>query len=300
MVKVPAIIGVGRRATRSFVEHRMATYAAALAYRGLFGLFPFALILVVLAVALSSPRDAERLVEEVRARSTENVPEQLGPVVEQGKDQLRPMEEIVDRAQEQAASSLLLFGIATALWSVSALAGTLSEALNTVHEVNEPRRGWRTIALSLASGPLIALAAILAAWLMLTGSRVAESVAAVFGLRDLFVVLWGWLRIPTALTLLGAVLSIIYRYGPSARQSLRSVVPGAALAVVAWAITSVAFSVYLATFADFGVTYGSLGVAVGLLLYFYVSASILLLGAEVNEAIHHSAVNRTVQGKSRI
>jgi membrane protein len=58
--------------------------------------------------------------------------------------------------------------------------------------------------------------------------------------------------------------------------------------VVAWAITSVGFSVYLATFADYGVTYGSLGVAVGLLLYFYVSASILLAGAELNAAIHNS------------
>jgi membrane protein len=56
--------------------------------------------------------------------------------------------------------------------------------------------------------------------------------------------------------------------------------------VVAWAITSVGFSIYLANFANYGVTYGSLGAAVGLLFYLYLSASIVLIGEEVNAAIH--------------
>jgi membrane protein len=48
----------------------------------------------------------------------------------------------------------------------------------------------------------------------------------------------------------------------------------------------VGFSVYLANFADYGATYGSLGAAIGLLLYLYLSASVVLFGAEVNAAIH--------------
>jgi len=57
--------------------------------------------------------------------------------------------------------------------------------------------------------------------------------------------------------------------------------------VVLWAISSVGFSFYLANFADYGVTFGSLGAAVGLLLYLYLSASVVLLGAEVNAATYH-------------
>jgi membrane protein len=64
--------------------------------------------------------------------------------------------------------------------------------------------------------------------------------------------------------------------------------PGAALAVVLWAVSSVGFAFYLATFADYGVTYGSLGAAVGLLFYLYLTASVVLLGAEVNAAIYHA------------
>jgi membrane protein len=190
---------------------------------------------------------------------------------------------------------LLLFGIAVALWSVSALASTLADAFNTAYGVTETRRGWKKLALSLASGPVIALAVIVATGLMLTGPRVVERIAEVVGLRDLSVLLWGWLRFPVALVLLGVALSVVYRYGSAVRQRFRSVVLGAAFAVVAWAIASVGFSIYLANFADYGVTYGSLGTAVGLLFYLYLTASIVLVGAEVNAAIHHSVADRTIQ-----
>ena len=53
-------------------------------------------------------------------------------------------------------------------------------------------------------------------------------------------------------------------------------------------ISSLGFSFYLANFADRGLTYGSLGTAVGLLFYLYLSASVVLLGAEINAAIHRA------------
>jgi membrane protein len=67
--------------------------------------------------------------------------------------------------------------------------------------------------------------------------------------------------------------------------------------VVLWAISSVGFSFYLANFANYGVTYGSLGAAVGLLLYLYLSASVVLAGAEVNAAIYHLATDRAVRAE---
>jgi membrane protein len=84
------------------------------------------------------------------------------------------------------------------------------------------------------------------------------------------------------------VLSVVYRFGPNVEQGFRSVVVGAVLAPVLWAISSVGFSFYLANFADYGATYGSLGAAVGLLLYLYLCASVVLFGAELNAAIYHS------------
>jgi membrane protein len=128
-------------------------------------------------------------------------------------------------------------------------------------------------------------------------TRLVERIAELVGLDEAFVLLWVWLRFPVALSLLAVVLSLVYRFGPNAKQRFRSVVLGGALAVVLWAISSVGFSFYLANFANYGVTYGSLGAAVGLLLYLYLSASVVLLGAEVNAAIYHSQPDGSVRAE---
>ena len=283
------IIALGASSLRNFFfEHPMATYAAALAYRGLFGLFPFLLILVVLASALGFSDFFDRAVEHARAQSAEQVPQQLEPVVEQGREQIQPLVGMVERAEQRASSELLYFSIAVALWSVSAVARTLTEALDIAYQVTETRPWWKGLLLSLVFGPVLALMVIVSVALMLIGPQVVEGFASLVGLADAFVSLWTWLRFPVALSLLAMVLSVVYRYGPDTRLRFRSVVVGAALAVVLWAISSVGFSIYLANFANYGVTYGSLGAAVGLLFYLYLSASVVLLGAEVNAAIYHA------------
>ena len=301
MLEGIGVIELGKRSMRNFFEHPMATYAAALAYRGLFGLFPFLLILVVLVGVLGLPESVEELIEQGRSESSQYVPKQLEPAIERGKEQLQPLQGMVEQAEKQAGEDLLFFGVALALWSISALAGTLTEALNVAYEVAETRRWWKVSALSLAFGPVLALMGIVSVVLMLIGPQLVEPIARLVGLDELFVSLWGWLRFPVALFLLAVVLSLVYRFGPNARQRFRTVVVGAALAVVLWAISSVGFSFYLANFANYGVTYGSLGAAVGLLFYLYLCASVVLLGAEVNAAIFHAVPYRGEQtGKSTL
>jgi membrane protein len=290
------VIDLGERSLRNFFfEHPMATYAAALAYRGLFGLFPFLFILVVLLGALGFPNFIDRAMDETRAQSSHYVPHQLEPVVEPAREQVQPLLGMIERAEKQAGGDLLFFGVAVALWSVSAVARTLTEAFNVAYQVTETRRWWKQLALSLAFGPILALVVIVSVALMLIGPQLVGSIAEVVNLDELFVRLWGWLRFPVALLLLAGVLSVVYHFGPNAKQRYRSVVPGAALSVVLWAISSVGFSIYLANFADYGVTYGSIGAAVGLLLYLYLCASVVLLGAELNAAIYHPLTADTLE-----
>src|SRR5215218_10200078 len=287
--KERGIVEVGKRSILNFfVEHPMSTYGVALAYRGLFGLFPFLLILVVLAGALGLADYLERAIDQASAESSQHVPEQLQPMIERGKEQLQSLEPMIAQAQKQAGGELLFFGVALALWSISALAGTLTEAVNAAYEVPETRRWWKMLLLSWGFGPVLALTVIVSIGLMLIGPQLVERIGELVGLDEVFVLLWEWLRFPVALTLLAVVLSLVYRFGPDVEQRFRTVVLGAALAVVLWAISSVGFSFYLANFADYGVTYGSLGAAVGLLFYLYLTASVVLLGAEVNAVIYHA------------
>src|SRR5215204_5390297 len=155
-----SIFRFAERVVRNFFDHRMATYAAALAYRGLFALFPFMLIFVVLLGVFGPPDAFGRLVDEIKVQSSEQAPQQLEPVVEQGRGQIQPLEGMARRAQRQADGELL----------------------NTVYGLTEIRLWWKTRVLSLASGPILAFAVIVAIVFMLTGSWVIESAAEILGL----------------------------------------------------------------------------------------------------------------------
>lgn len=177
--------------------------------------------------------------------------------------------------------------IAIAVWSVSRGVNSLTKALHAIYRVEESRSAWKRVGLQLFFAPGLAITMFLATALLLIGPRSLEWLVGLVGLDELFVSLWAWLRLPVALVLLMLAVSLIYRMVPNVNQPFRLITPGAALAVISWLVASLAFSFYLMNFADYSVIYGSLGVAIALLLYFYISATALLLGAEVNAAIHH-------------
>ena len=281
------MVELGKRSVRTFFEHRMPTYAEQLSYRGLFGLFPFIILVFALLAVLRLDAVFDRLIEAAMGAPPQQIPEPLEPVAKEGRAQAEFLRPLIEQAREQAGGGLLSFGIVLSLWSVSAVVFALTEALNTAYGVEETRSRRKRFAFALVFGPFLALTLIVACCLMLIGPRVAGGLAGLAGLDEAWVALWAWLRFPVALVLLAAVLSVVYRFVPDTDRSIWSGTPGALLAVVAWAIASLGFSFYLANFADRGLTYGSLGTAVGLLVYLYLSASVVLLGAEINAAVYH-------------
>jgi membrane protein len=263
------------RSARSFARHDMTVYATALAYRGLFALFPFTLFLVAVIGFL-------------------RVDAVLGWLAEQGPPGIRgnvpqPVASLLEQAFGQDHGWLFLVGIALAFWSVSMGALFLTKALNAVFEVQETRPAWKRIASSLTFAPSLALAAVTAVTLMLVTSRAAAWLAGWVGLDEAFVRLWTLLRWPTALLLLALVVAAIYRYAPDEDLTFRSVLPGAVVAVLSWALASLAFSFLLTVFPFHGVAYGSLGTAISLLFYLYFSAAVLLFGAELNAELLRNA-----------
>jgi membrane protein len=281
------IFKLGERPIRKFFEHRMATYAEQLSYRGLFGLFPFIILVFALLAVLQLDAVFDRLIEAAMGTSPQQTPEPLEPVAKEGRAQAQFLRPLIEQAREQAGRGLLSFGIVISLWSVSAVAFALTEALNAAYGVEETRSRRKRFAYALVLGPFLALAFIIACGLMLIGPQVAGWLAGLAGLDEAWVELWAWLHFPVALFLLAAVLSVVYHFVPDTDRSFWSATPGALFAVMMWAITSLGFSFYLANFADRGLTYGSLGTAVGLLVYLYLSALVVLLGAEINAAVCH-------------
>ena len=273
----------GRRlieAIGSFIQDDMATYAAALSYQVFFSLFPFILFLVALLGSLRIPGLFDWLLNQARGV----LPEQAAEVVEQSVGQIRG----------QASGGVISFGIVVALWSASAAVRMTTNALNNAYDVEEERPVWKRYPLSIIYTVLLAVIIIMAVTLMLIGPQVIEWLAQQIGLGSVFVALWSWLRIPVVVLLLMVVVALIYYQLPNLEQPLRFITPGAVLAVMVWIATSFGFSYYVKTFANYSAIYGSLGAIIVLLFYFFISAGVLLFGAEVNAKIYH----RFVEGVS--
>ena len=261
-------------AAKEFNKDDMLYYAAALSFQVFFSLFPFLFFVLALLGALNIPTFWDWLIEQARTV----LPQQSGVgVVEQTIEQVR---------SQAQGSGLLSLWIVITLWSTSSGVRTIMHALNIAYDVQE-RPWWKEYPLSILYTILLAVMVIVAVGLMLITSQMAEGIAQQGGLGSAFVTLWQWLRIPAATLLFMAVLALVYYLFPNLDQPFRVFTLGAVLAVIAWLVASLGFSIYVNNFGSFSAIYGSLAGIIVLLAYLYISACIVLFGAEVNEQIYN-------------
>jgi membrane protein len=280
------LLEVSKRSITKFLRHYMSSWAAALAYHALFAIVPFLALLVALVWLLGIGNFfIERLADQTSSAALQ------GPTAE-------AVEQWIEQSENQTVGGWISFAIVSisiAVWSVSDGIRTLTRALNTAYEVEETRPSWKRYGVSFFYALGLAVMVILGSALLLIGPELVGKVVGLVGLDEMFISLWTWLRLPVALALLILAVSIVYWAVPNVNYPYRLITPGAALAVIVWILASLGFSFYLSNFANYSAVYGSLGLAFVLLLYFYTSASVLLLGAEVNAAVHYYSSYRHTQ-----
>jgi membrane protein len=187
-------------------------------------------------------------------------------------------------------------GLVVALWSANAGMKAIIDALNVVYDEKEKRSFVKLNLLSL----LFTLVAILSLMIALTAVVIAPIIFSVIGLSSFFSLAIVVLRWPLLLVLAAVALAAIYRYGPSrteARWQWLSV--GSAAAAIGWLITSALFSWYIAHFGAYNATYGSLGAAVGMMMWMWISAIVILLGGELNAEIEHQTAHDSTVGAEK-
>jgi membrane protein len=177
------------------------------------------------------------------------------------------------------------------------------DALNVAYEERETRGFIRLNLVSLAftSGAIVAL-------LLMVSAVVALPLALDhIGLAADGQIIVSLARWPLLLSILLVALGLLYRFGPSrdrARQPRFSrswfgrswLTIGAAAAALLWIGGSALLSWYLSNFGNYGATYGSLGAAIGLMMWMWMSASIVLYGAELNSEIERQTGARSTSG----
>jgi membrane protein len=92
----------------------------------------------------------------------------------------------------------------------------------------------------------------------------------------------------------------LYRFGPSRREPRwQWLSVGSIVAAIAWLGSSALLSWYLASFAHYDATYGSLGAAIGTMMWMWVSAIVILLGAQLNSEIEHQTARDSTVGRDK-
>jgi membrane protein len=196
----------------------------------------------------------------------------------------------------QAAGISAIMGVAVALYGSAKATKALIMGLNIAYDETEKRGFFRLNAVALG----ITLAGIAGVIVAVTLVTAAPALLRALGRSDAAQGALSFLRWPLLAALFMTALAFLYRFAPS-RESpqWRWLSGGAAIASILWVIGSGAFSYYVSQFGNYEKTYGSLGAVVVFLLWLFLTAFVILLGAELNTEMERQTVRDTTSGEPK-
>ncbi|CDQ20469.1 membrane protein [Halobacillus karajensis] len=267
----------GKELFTRFGEDDVGGMAAQLAYFFLLSLFPFMIFLLTLLGYLHI--DEERVLAFVSAYAPPNTFDMIT--------------ENVSSLLRSESGSLLSFGLIGTLWAASNGVNAIMRAFNRAHNVEENRSFIvsRLIAIVLTVAMVIVIG--IAFLLPILGHSIGVHLFSFFGLSDNFLTLWNGFRWVISSIIFFIVLSFLYVTAPNKRLKYRDTVPGALFATFGWQLVSLLFSFYVSNLGNFSATYGSLGGVIVLMIWFYISGMVIILGGEINAMSHHRRTKNT-------
>lgn len=266
-------------------EHFLGLAAAGVAFYSLLAIFPALAALVAVYGLVADPAQ----VQQQMSNLVGVLPPQARGLLEQ------QLQSLVQQSSSKLGLSALL-GIAVSLWSATKGIKALFKALNIAYEEEETRGFFKLNgeALLFVIGGLLFL--IFAVSLI----GVLPAVLGSLGLQESGQTLANWLRWPLLLASMLLALAVLYRYGPSRDEPRWQWTSwGAVVATALWLLASVGFSLYVSNFSSYNETYGSMGAVVVLMMWLFLSAFAVLIGAELNAEMEHQTARDTTVGRRR-
>jgi membrane protein len=264
-----------KRTVRETMQDDAQSLAAQLAYYFFLALFPALLCLL----ALASLFPLENLTDDMSRMLAPVAPPEMVKLIQ---DQMRSI-------AQNDSTGLLSLGLLGAIWSSSAAMVAVVNAMNRAYDIEESRPWWkvRLVAMALTIG--LAIFILLAFTLVVAGPELAEQLARRFGLGDAFVWTWKFLQWPVVFALVATGIGLIYYFAPDADQDWVWITPGSLLATVLWLVGSLGFRLYVVNFGNYDAAYGTIGGIIVLMLWFYLSGFVIVVGAEMNAEIEHAS-----------
>jgi membrane protein len=261
---------------QSISEDRVLAVAAGVTFYGLLALFPAVAALVSLYGLFADPVAIQAHLEKLSSMLPGGAVEIIG-------DQIKRV--------ASAGSGTLGFSsaisIAIAVWGANAGVKAVFDALNVAYGAKEERSFIKLNLISLA----FTIGAIAFAILAIAAVIVLPLVMRYVGPDAAFESLLAYGRWPLIWVIVALALATLYRFGPtnSLNPKWQWITWGSALASLLWLAASAAFSWYAANFGSYNATYGSLGAVIGLMTWMWISATVIMLGAELNSEIERAA-----------
>jgi membrane protein len=261
-----------KRTLTEFKEDNLTDAAAALTYYAVLSIFPALVAMIALVGLVGNPQTI--------TRELTSLVSSIGPASAAQTFK----EPIASLAHGSGATGILLIvGVAAALWTASGYVGAFMRAANTIYEVEEGRSFVKLRPLQLlVTLILVVLLALVLLAVVVTGP-IASKVGSAIGAGSAAVTAWDIAKWPVLLIVVIFMIAVLYYAAPNARlRGLKSIMPGAALAVVIWLIASAGFAFYVANFGSYNKTYGTLGAVIAMLVWLWITNVAILLGVEVN------------------
>lgn len=266
-------------------EHRILALAAGVTYYSILAIFPALAALVAIYGLFSDPAGIAKHLDEISGVAPSGA-------IDVAREQLTRL----STKSHQTLGFTFIIGLSVSLWSANAAMKSLFDTLNIIHGEREKRGLIKLNAISLTF-TIAGIAFILAALGSVVVIPVVLNYIWLSNSTDLLVRIARW---PVMFAGLALALACIYRFGPS-RQAPRWtwISWGSAAATLAWLAASALFSWYASNFGKFNETYGSLGAAIGFMTWLWVSAIVILLGAELDAEMEHQTARDTTTGEPK-
>jgi membrane protein len=274
-----------RRVKAEVKEDNVTLLAAGVAFYAMLAIFPAIIAVVTVYGMVADPNQVETQVGEF-ARSLPSGADEL--LTEQLQN--------VTQAGRQSLSIGLAVSLLAVLWSASSGVQGLVKSLNLVYDERESRGFLKLRGLSL----LLTLGAIVVAVVALALITVFPAVIDDLGLGQAGELAASIARWVVLALLVLVALAVVYRLAPDrASPRWRWVSWGAVVALVVWLLGSVGFSWYVDNFGKYNQTYGALAAVIVLLLWLFLSAFAVLLGAELDAETERQTARDTTTGPER-
>ncbi len=273
------------RTWREQSRDNLSLVAAGVAFYAMLALFPAIAALISIYGLLADPAQLQSQIGEVSGV----LPPDARSIIQS------QLSQVVSGAGG-ALSLGAVAGVLLALWSASKGMKGLIQALNIAYDEQESRGFLKLNAISL----LLTFSGLVFFILALTAVVAMPALLDNLGLPD--AVMWtvSIARWPVLAIAGMLALSVLYRYGPDRDQPRwRWVSWGSAGATVAWIGASLLFSLYVSRFGNYNETYGALGAVVILLMWLFITAYVVLFGAEFNAEMEHQTRKDTTRGEEQ-